>query len=178
MGERTTPAKDGVTGVTLEGLSRRYHVVLLRYFARRGIGQQDAQDLAQDVFAKLSKHQALENVASGEAYLFTIAANVAFDFFRWRKVRANHPADGFHEVVQRSDDFSPERLLGSRQELTCIVAALNEMPERMRNIFILARLENLPRSEIARRLGISKSLVEQQITLATACLSERRRRIT
>jgi DNA-directed RNA polymerase specialized sigma24 family protein len=47
----------------------------------------------------------------------------------------------------------------------------------MRNIFILARLENLPRAEIAQRLGISKSLVEQQITLATACLADRRRRI-
>lgn len=162
---------------TVEGLSRRYHAVLLRYFARRGIGQHDSQDLAQEVFAKLSKRQALDNVASAEAYLFTTAANAAFDFFRWRKVRADNPADGFYETVQRSD-FSPERLLGSRQELTCIVAALNEMPERMRNIFILARLENLPRSEIARRLGISKSLVEQQITLATVCLSERRRRIT
>jgi RNA polymerase sigma factor (sigma-70 family) len=178
MSERRTSGKDVVTSVTLEGLSRRYHAVLVRYFARRGIGQQDAQDLAQEVFAKLSKRRVLENVVSGEAYLFTTAANVAYDFYRWRKVRADNPAEGFYEMVQRSDDFSPERLLGSRQELTCIVAALNEMPERMRNIFILARLENLPRSEIARRLGISKSLVEQQITLATACLSERRRRIT
>jgi RNA polymerase sigma factor (sigma-70 family) len=178
MGDRRTSAKDAVTSLTLEELSRRYHAVLLRYFARRGVGPQDAQDLVQEVFAKLSKHQALENVASGDAYLFTTAANVAYDFFRWRKVRADNPAEGYYEIVQPSDDFTPERLLGSRQELTCIVAALNEMPERMRNIFILARLENLPRSEIARRLGISKSLVEQQLTLATACLSERRRRIT
>jgi RNA polymerase sigma factor (sigma-70 family) len=178
MGERRNSAKDAVTAVTVEGLSRTYHAVLLRYYARRGIAQHDAQDLAQEVFAKLSKRQALENVASAEAYLFTTAANVGYDFFRRRKVRADNPADGFYELVQRSGDFSPERLLGSRQELSCIVAALNEMPERMRNIFILARLENLPRSEIARRLGISKSLVEQQITLATVCLAERRRRIT
>lgn len=178
MGKKTTTADDAVTSVTLEQLSRRYHAVLLRYFARRGIGPQDAQDLAQEVFAKLSKHPSLENVVSGDAYLFTTAANVAHDFFRWRKVRADNPAEGFYETVQRSEEFSPERLLGGRQELNCIVAALNEMPERMRNIFIMARLENLPRSEIARRLGISKSLVEQQITLATACLSEKRRRLT
>lgn len=173
-----TSAINAVTHVTLEELSRRYHAVLLRYFARRGIGQQDAQDLAQEVFAKLSKGNLLENIVSSEAYLFTTAANVAYDFFRWRKVRADNPAEAFYETVPSSENFSPERLVEGRQELTCIVAALNEMPERMRNIFILARLENLPRSEIARRLGISKSLVEQQITLATACLSEKRRRIT
>jgi RNA polymerase sigma factor (sigma-70 family) len=178
MGEKITSAKDSVTSITLEGLSRRYHAVLLRYFTRRGIGQQDAQDLAQEVFAKLSKGHPLENVLSSEAYLFTTAANVAYDFFRWRKVRTDNPPDGFYESVQRSENFSPERLVGGLQELACIIAALKEMPERMRNIFILARLENLPRSEIARRLGISKSLVEQQITLATACLSEKRRRIT
>src|SRR5262245_29222341 len=178
MSESRTSTQNAAASATLEGLSRRYHAVLLRYFARRVFDHQDAQDLAQEVFAKLSRHPALENVVSGEAYLFTTAANVAYDFFRSRKVRADHPADGFYETVQRSDDASPERLLGSLQELTCIVAALNEMPERMRNIFILARLENLPRSEIARRLGISKSSVEQQITLATACLAERRRRIT
>jgi DNA-directed RNA polymerase specialized sigma24 family protein len=48
----------------------------------------------------------------------------------------------------------------------------------MRNIFILARLEHMPRAEIAARLGISKRLVEQQITLATACLADRRRKLT
>ncbi|RYE02222.1 MAG: sigma-70 family RNA polymerase sigma factor [Sphingomonadales bacterium] len=176
MGEGSTSARDSGNGVTVEELSRRYHAVLLRYFARRGIGVQDAQDLAQDVFARLSRSHALDNVASAEGYLFATAANIALDFFRSRKVRNDHPAEGFVERIQVMGDFSPARLLEGRQELACIVTALNEMPERMRNIFILARLENLPRGEIAQRLGISKSLVEQQIALATACLSERRRR--
>jgi DNA-directed RNA polymerase specialized sigma24 family protein len=48
----------------------------------------------------------------------------------------------------------------------------------MRTIFILARLENMPRAVIAARLGVSKRTVEQSITQATACLAERRRRVT
>lgn len=177
MGDAAT-SKDIGSGVTVEDLSRRYHAVLLRYFARRGIATQDAHDLVQDVFARLSRAHALDNVASAEGYLFAIAANIALDFFRHRKVRSAHPAAGFVDRIQRTEEFSPERLLEGRQELACVVAALNEMPERMRNIFILARLENLPRAEIAERLGVSKRLVEQQITLATACLSERRSRMT
>ena len=165
-------------GVTVEDLSRRYNAVLLRYFVRRGIVAHEAQDLVQDVFARLARHDALDNVGSAEGYLFATAANVALDFFRYRKVRSDYPVAGFVEDIQRTQDFTPERVLEGRQELACIVAALNEMPERMRNIFILARLENLPRAEIAHRLGISKRLVEQQLTLATACLSDRRRRIT
>jgi RNA polymerase sigma-70 factor (ECF subfamily) len=178
MGDGKTSADGAHAGVGVAELSRRYNVALLRYFVRRGIGTQDAQDLVQDVFVRLSRQDAFDNVGSVDGYLFATAANIAFDFFRRNKVRGNNPATGFVESIQRTQDFSPERLLEGRQELACIVAALNEMPERMRNIFILARLENLPRAEIAQRLGISKSLVEQQITLATACLADRRRRIT
>lgn len=178
MGDGKTSARDQAANGVVEDLSRRYHKVLLRYFARRGIGDQDAEDLSQEVFVRLSKRDALDNVASADGYLFATAANIALDFFRKRKVRADNPAEGFYESVQRSEDFTPERMVEGQQELACIVAALNEMPERMRNIFILARLENLPRAEIALRLGVSKRLVEQQITLATACLADRRSRVT
>jgi RNA polymerase sigma-70 factor (ECF subfamily) len=178
MGDGRASADDRRDDARIDQLSRRYHAALLRYFARRGFLPSDAQDLTQDVFVRLSKHHALDGVASVEGYLFAIAANVAIDFARHHKVRKSLPATDFYEAVQLTSDFSPERLLEGRQELVRIVAALNEMPERMRNIFILARLENLPRAEIAQRLGISKSLVEQQIALATACLAERRRRLS
>jgi RNA polymerase sigma-70 factor (ECF subfamily) len=164
--------------VSVDDLTRKYQSVLLRYFMRRGIQHCDAQDLAQDVFLRMARHGSLEDLDSVENYLFTAAANVARDLFRRNKVRSDNPASGFVEEVQVTQDFSPERQLGSRQELDCILAALNEMPERMRTIFILARLENVPRAEIAARLGVSKRTVEQAITWATACLADRRRRVT
>lgn len=170
--ESGSPAIAGV-----DELSRRYHSVLIRYFQRRGFQNGDAQDLAQEVFLRLAR-QPLAEVASIESYLFATAANVARDLVRRNRVRRDHPAQEFVEELQITGEFSPERALGSRQELACILAALNEMPERMRTIFILARLESLPRAEIARRLGVSKSTVEQSITSATACLAERRRRMT
>lgn len=134
MGSGSTPAKDQSNGVSVEELSRRYHAVLLRYFARRGITIDEAPDLVQDVFARLSRNRALDNVASAEGYLFATAANIAMDYFRHRRVRADHPATGFVDRVQITADFSPERVLEGRQELACVVSALNEMPERMRNI--------------------------------------------
>ena len=176
MSKGRVSVRDGGHIADVDELSRRYRAVLLRYFMRRGIAPLDAQDLTQEVFVRLSKRDVLDRVASVEGFLFTIAANVAIDFVRRQKVRNDCPATGLHDSVHVTEDFSPERLLEGRQELSRIVAALNEMPARMRNIFILARLENLPRGEIAQRLGVSKSLVEQQIAAATACLAERRRR--
>jgi RNA polymerase sigma factor (sigma-70 family) len=159
-------------------LSRKYEGVLLRYFMRRGISHSDAQDLSQEVFFRLARQDALGEVHSIESYLFAAAANVARDLFRRSRVRNDHPPTAFVDEVQITADFTPERSMASRQELDLVLAALNEMPERMRTVFILARLENMPRAEIGSRLGISKSLVEKIITQATACLAERRRRVT
>jgi RNA polymerase sigma-70 factor (ECF subfamily) len=173
--QRQGREEPGFSGI--DELSRKYHAILIRYFRRRGFQQSDAQDLAQEVFCRLSR-QSLDRVESIESYLFVTAGNVARDLARRNKIRADHPAAAFVEEIQLSGDFSPERQLGSRQELECVLSALNEMPERMRTIFILARLEDVPRGEIASRLGVSKSTVEQTITKATACLADRRRRAT
>lgn len=163
---------------SVDELSRTYQAVLVRYFQRRGIQNADAQDLAQEVFYRLARQESLDDVATMESYLFATAANVGRDFFRRAKVRSDNPAESFVDSIQLTADLSPERQLADRQELESVLAALNEMPERMRTIFILARLENMPRAEIASRLGVSKSTVEQTITRATACLADRRRRIT
>lgn len=163
---------------TLAELSRRYHAVLLRHFQRRGIQYHDAQDLVQETFTRMSRQETLDQLAVIEGYLFTTANNIARDYFRKQKVRNAASAEGLLDDILPGSNSNPEREFAGRQELAGIIAALNEMPERMRNILILARLEGLPRAEIAARLGISKRLVEQQIMLATACLADRRRRLT
>lgn len=178
MSDARAPAPKVADRASVDRLTRQYHAVLIRYFARRGIDPAEAQDLAQEVFERLSRPEVLARIDRIDGYLFATAANLATEHFRRRQVRIAHPASDFTDNIQRSEDFAPDRLLEGRQELELIVGALNELPERMRHIFILARLENMPRAEIAVRLGISKRLVEQQITLATACLADRRRRTT
>jgi RNA polymerase sigma factor (sigma-70 family) len=163
---------------SVDQLSRRYHAVLVRYFSRRGIDLADTQDLAQEVFERLSRPEVRERVGRVEGYLFSMAANLAVEYFRYRKVRNAHPPSDLVARMQRAEEFAPDRLFEARQELDLIVEALNELPERMRHIFIMARLENVSHAEIAARLGVSKRLVQYEITMATACLADRRRRLT
>lgn len=177
MSDERMPVQPAAECHSVDGLTRQYHGVLVRYFRRRGIGEHDLMDLVQEVFERLSRPDILKGVERLDGYLFATAANVATEHFRRHQVRLAYPAADHVDGMQRGEEFAPDRLAEGRQELDLIVAALNELPERMRNIFILARLENMPRAEIAARLGISKRLVEQQITLATACLADRRKRL-
>lgn len=177
MGQIGQKSGDG-EGWSVDGLSRRYHAVLIRYFSRRGIDIPDAQDLAQEVFERLARPEVRERVGRVEAYLFSIAANLAVEYFRYRQVRRTYPVIDLVSSIQRDEEFTPDRLFEGREELELIMAALNALPERMRNIFVLARLENLTHAEIAARLGVSKRLVQYEVTTATACLAGHRRRVT
>ena len=56
MTERGTPQEVASAAATsVEALSRRYQAGLVRYFTRRGLAFSDAQDLAQEVFARLAR---------------------------------------------------------------------------------------------------------------------------
>lgn len=178
MSDEKMSVKPAADALSVEVLTRQYHSVLIRYFRRRGIDASDTMDLVQEVFERLARPDVLAHVERVEGYLFRTAANLAAEHFRRRRVRLAYPVADHSEAMHRGEEFAADRLAEGRQELELIVAALNELPERMRNIFILARLENMPRAEIAARLRISKRLVEQQITLATACLADCRRRLT
>jgi len=165
------------TDWSIDQLSRRYQAVLLRYFCRRGMDLPDAQDAAQEVFERLSRPDVRARIGRVEGYLFSMAANIAVEHFRYRQVRKAHAPADFASRLHRDEDFAPDRLFEGRQELDLIVGALNALPERMRHIFILARLENLSHAEIGARLGISKRLVQYEVTQATACLADQRRRL-
>lgn len=160
----------------LKELSARYATALARYFFRRGVHETDCDDLVQELFARLCRPDALAGVQRADAYLFEMAANLAYDYHRRSAVRRSNPVSEHYDAVHRAADFSPDRIAEGREELALITRSLAELPERTRNVFVLARLENMPRAEIAARLGIAKRTVEKLITTAAAHIALSRRR--
>ena len=154
-------------------LSRELRPALLRYFERRGVAADEAEDAAQEVFARLSRREGVAAIERLDAYLFETAANVAIDYHRRGAVRLRGSHDAYNETVHAVEDFSPERVYSGREELGCLLTGLRELPERTRNVFLLARLENMKQAEIARRLGVSVSGVEKHLARAIAHLSQR-----
>ncbi len=132
----------------------------------------EAEDLAHDVFLRLSGIS-LEQLRSADAYIFQVAANLLRDRARRRKVRdayavAQIAAAEAEEFETHSVD--PERIEAARRSVATLVARLRELPERTREIFILYRIENVPRRNIAQAFGLSISTVEKEIARATAYL--------
>jgi len=168
--------KDG----TWPGLDRRFRSPLTAYFLRRVNDRSDAEDLTQEVFIRLARRPDQNGGETIEAYVFKIAASVLFDWGRYRTSRRMTAHRTLTDVSENIalppnlvEDRTPERVLAGKEALKDIEAALGELSERTREIFLLSRMENVHHRDIANLHGISISAVEKHVIRAVAHLSAR-----
>jgi len=159
----------------MKTLSLRLRAPLRRYFMNRHIPPHEIDDLVQEVFLKLSARGGVDHVERIEPYVFAAASNLLRDRHRHLTSHAAEAHVPYDEAVHGStrSTLEPDRILLGTQEITRLVEALYELPERMRTVFSLYHFEELTHAEIARRLGIALSTVEKNLGRANAQLLKR-----
>jgi RNA polymerase sigma factor (sigma-70 family) len=161
------------TETDARALSRRFRPALIAFFVRRMHNHSEAEDLTQEVLIRVVQRGATIDERGPDAYVFQIAANLLRDRSRRLKVRAAYRA-GFGMIdADRVEELDPDRVIQGRHTLDVILGALNELPDRTRNIFILFRLENMKQREIAVMLGLSVRTIEQHVIRASVHLRQR-----
>ena len=142
-----------------------YRPALEQYFRRKIRDKNDIDDLVQEVFLRIAvrKGTAVENVG---AYVFQTAASVLADRHRRRTVRHSDDHVEFDTEQHGDCDFDASHILECRQSLEIAIAALQSLPERTRDIFLLRRLDGLAYRDLAIRFNISVSAVEKHMVRA------------
>ena len=155
----------------LEEVAKRYYAPLLSFFRKRTRNPAEVEDLVQQVFLKLARHPDIAHVENPDAYIFQTASNTLKDHLRRDLVRGEFdvPAEMTEEP---SSEFSPERVLIGREDVSRLVAALRALPERTRDVFVLRCFEGLKHVEIAQLMGVSVRAVEKHAARALAHVSE------
>ena len=70
---------------------------------------------------------------------------------------------GPYDLICVLDAPDAETALSWRQDLQAVMRALDELPERTREIFRLHKLGGMPQAEVARRFDLSLSAVEKHL---------------
>lgn len=163
----------------LQGLNARFRGPLMAFFVKRIRDRVLAQDLTQETMLRVIAAHKVTPIEHVERYLFRVALNLLRDH-NTREAQlgpsAFVPIDEAtaHELEhQLVEDLSPERVILSRDSLTDVLAALEELGERTRDIFVLFRLERMKQKDIATLLGIGQSTVEKHVMKATLHLATR-----
>jgi RNA polymerase sigma factor (sigma-70 family) len=136
---------------------------LTRYLARAWSNAADVADLRQEVYVKVLEAAEKARPASPKYFLFAVARNHVAD--RGRRSRIV-PIDFLQDCDSLNvlmDEMSPERRMGSFQQLERLLDAFENLPDRCREVVWLRKIEDLAQKEIARRLNIAEGTVEAHL---------------
>lgn len=156
-----------VEALECEGLLRAF---LFRY-ARNAA---DVDELLQETFARVLCVQRAPGaeIRSVRAFALTVARNVALDWLRRRDVVPIDLVADIAALDVLDESAQVEEIVNSHQELALLSECLETLPKRCRQAFTLRRVYGLSQREIAERLNIKESTVEQLLARAVRRCAE------
>ncbi|MDQ8032849.1 MAG: sigma-70 family RNA polymerase sigma factor [Bordetella sp.] len=145
----------------------RYYRELLGFLSRAVRDRDTAADLTQESYARvLAAQQGGRFVQNPRALLYQTARNLVIDHQRYGDVRAGvEVPTGQVEADEAcaSRNSEPETAVSSQQGVLALVAAIDNLPPRCRQAFMLNRFEGMTYAQVAQRMDISVKAVEQHI---------------
>ena len=153
----------------VESLYSNYHEKLINYIASHSVDRDEALDISQETYFRMSRLADISNIQHPQAFLFRTALNILRDKFR-RKTPENHRAKTGYEFDQPEieSNITPLRELEAKRKLKKVQSALESLSPNARNVFLLHRFENMTYSQIAEHCGISVSGVSKHMIKAIA----------
>jgi RNA polymerase sigma-70 factor (ECF subfamily) len=165
-----------------------YHAKVLAYAAKL-IGPDEAEDIAQEVFVKISRSLGtLADPAKLTSWICAITLNTVRDAARRRSSRPDRPPaapgptreDRGEEVqptsIADTASRTPEEAAMHREMIACYLDYVDQLPALYREVYVLRELGDLSNEEIAGRLSLPLGTVKMRLHRARAMLNERLRR--
>lgn len=146
-------------------LYRRYWEPLLLQAAGKTGSLQDAEDILQELFVHLwEKRSGLFITGTVGSYLFTALRNRIINYFRAQLTQTTHIREISGTLPQATDHHQAP--LAIKELAAQVKAELDQMPEKMRTVYLKSREEGLSAPVIASQLSISEQTVRNQISNA------------
>ncbi|RAJ02586.1 RNA polymerase sigma-70 factor (ECF subfamily) [Chitinophaga skermanii] len=146
----------------------RYSRPIYLYILSKLDTTDQAQDVLQDVFTSVWEKRKVRHVEALKAYLYQSVRHKIIDQYRkdatYRKYLQQliEHFDAHPNIIMDQYDMKAKA-----QE---VLEAINQLPGRMKEIFMLSRFENLSIDQIATKLDLSPQTVKNQITKALKIL--------
>ncbi len=136
-----------------------YATVLYNYLYYKCGNAGLAQDLCQDAFTKLWVNCSTVLLATAKGFVFKTAKNLMLNTFQHDKVKLK-----FSQQIHKSSDFEDPAFIYEVKELSEeLNTAISGLPDKLRVVFLMSRIDKKTYKEIAETLEISKQGVEKRM---------------
>jgi RNA polymerase sigma-70 factor (ECF subfamily) len=149
-----------------------HEAALRAWLARRPIVGLEIDDIVQETYSRLSTATSVDGVTDPRSYMFQAAHSVILTHLRRSRVVEMHSFAHFDFETFVYDEPDPETVAADRDELSRLGRAIADLPPRMREVFVLRRVEGLSQRLVAERLGVSEKTVEKQMASGFQRLAE------
>lgn len=156
---------------------KRYAVMLLKKAYEKTGEKETAREFVQEVFLELlERKDRLDIHTSFKAYIFTALRNRVLNYLHRQAI--HHRYEVFQETRPPANGNDVESYLQHKELEHRMADAIQQLPEKCRQVFLLSRSEELSNKEIAERSGISVNTVEQHMRKALRLLRNGLQRTT
>jgi RNA polymerase sigma-70 factor (ECF subfamily) len=166
--------------IDFEKVYQEYQPKILRYLSRL-TGQDEAQDIAQEVFEKVSRSiGGFEGRSKLSTWIYRIATNTALDRFRSPLFKRSLGHDTLEDrtgidnrnVWTGETENPPDQKFIRREMSECVREYVNKLSPDHRTVILLKELEGFKNREIADILQISLEAVKIRLHRARAALKK------
>lgn len=152
----------------IHALYSDHHGWLLAWLRRKLGCAHGAQDIAHETFVRILRGLRAETLelpalAEPRAFLVTTATRLLIDDTRRRAIERSYCQTLALQFDAEAETPSAEQLHEIIETLSLIARMLDGLAEKPRAAFLMYRLDELPQAEIARRLGVSVSMIKQYV---------------
>lgn len=139
----------------------------VRGWLRRSLGSHaDIDDVIQESYCKIWSANSDEAIAAPRAYFYQTVRSVLIDQKRRAVVVSIETVAEIETMALAGDELSPERITAGRLELELLRNVLATLPERARRILEMRKILGISQKEIAKTLGVSENIVENDAVRA------------
>lgn len=154
------------SGVELIGALALHYDDLVEYIRRRFQGSQFARDVVHDVCLQLLEKPPQQPVHLPFAFLRRASFNRAIDRRRADSIRNTYVEVNSEVLDLHVHELDGAAVLDFEQQLEALLAIIDALPARARQVFLLHRIHGVPQREIAEALGVSANMVTQHFARA------------
>lgn len=166
-----------VSSDTRGSFERFYHLYYAQVFRFAYYFLRDAEacrEVVTDVFfAVWQSRRRLKEIVNIETYLYIVVRNEANRYRSKQSDTLFLPLDELSSSGESAQGDSPEDSLLTKEIQTLLAQAIDELPEKCRQIFLMSREEGLKPKEIAEILSLNESTVRVQMKIAIEKITAR-----
>jgi len=145
---------------------------LMQFLQHNWRNKSDIADLRQDVYVQVYEAALKGLPEAPKAFLFATARHLLSRRLRRAQVVPFEAVSDFDALGAAIDEPAIDRAVIARDELRRLQAAVDKLPPRCREAFLLQKIEGLSRPEIATRMGVAEITVRYHLKEAARLLAD------